>query len=248
MSKRKHPRTPARARGTAGAKPARRKVSAPGPVIRLLLVDDHPVVREGLRSCLAMHPRLQIVGEAASGEEALSLAARRKPDLVLMDINLPGISGLEATARLRRVAPAARVLILSVHDRQEYVSQVTRCGARGYVLKDASPAELVRAIEAVHRGEAFFSPQVAAKMLDGLTSADTAELSERELDVLVAIATGAQSKEIARRFKLSFCSVRTYRERLRRKLDLHSVAAFTRYAVAHGLIPPSMVSRRAGRA
>ncbi|KAF0177498.1 MAG: LuxR family transcriptional regulator [Limisphaerales bacterium] len=245
MSQRKHPRTPVRAGGRTRAKPAGSKATAPGPAIRLLLVDDHPVVREGLRSCLAMHPRLQIVGEAASGEEALSLAAKRKPDLVLMDINLPGISGLEATAQLRVVAPAARVLILSVHDRREYVSQVTHCGARGYVLKDASPAELVRAIEAVHRGEAFFSPQVAAKMLGGLTPADTAQLSERELDVLAAIATGAQSKEIARRFKLSFASVRTYRERLRRKLDLHSVAAFTRYAVARGLIPPSAASRRA---
>lgn len=240
MSKR---RTSCRPDRTATkAKPVRTelKTRTSGPAIRLLLVDDHPVVREGLRSCLAMHPRLQVIGEAASGEEALRLAERLNPDLVLMDINLPGMTGLEATTRLRKVAPAAKVLILSVHDRREYISQVPHCGARGYVLKDASPAELVRAIEAVHRGEGFFSPQVAAKLLNGPVSPDPAQLSERERDVLTAIASGARSKDIARKLDLSLSSVRTYRERLRRKLDLHSVAAFTQYAVARGLIPSSV--------
>lgn len=239
MSKRKSPPRPGRATSKARPQLAGSRASASGPAIRLLLVDDHPVVREGLRSCLAMHPRLKVVGEAASGEEALRLAGRLKPDLVLMDINLPGISGLDASVRLRKVAPAAKVLILSVHDRREYVAQVAHCGARGYVLKDASPAELVQAIEAVYRGEAFFSPQVAAQMLAGPKPADTAHLSERERDVLKAIASGARSKDIARMFALSLCSVRTYRDRLRRKLDLHSVAAFTQYAVARGLIASS---------
>lgn len=232
----KHKNEPARAarKRRRSRKPA---VALPASsVIRLLLVDDHPVVREGLRSCLAVHPGLQVIGEASSGEEALTLAARLKPDLVLMDINLPGITGLEAAARLRKIAPAARVLILSVHDGREYLGQVAQCGARGYVLKDSSPTELVRAIEAVHRGEAFFSPQVAATMLSGLTPSDTAQLSVRERDVLAAIAAGARSKEIARKFDLSLSSVRTYRERLYRKLDLHSVAALTQYAVTRGLI------------
>ena len=222
-------RTVARAQPVSVRKPA-------APAIRLLLVDDHPVVREGLRSCLGAHPQLQIIGEAASGEEALRQARRLKPDLVLMDINLPGLNGLETAARLRRVAPAARVIILTVHDGREYLAQVPRSGARGYVLKDASPAELVRAIEAVHRGETFFSPQIVATMLNGRTPADAEPLSEREREVLAAIAEGASSKEIGRRFAVTTNTVRTYRERLRRKLDLHTVAAFTEYAVRNGLI------------
>ncbi len=203
--------------------------------IRLLLVDDHPVVREGLRSCLR-HPRLHIVGEAASGEEALRQTVRLKPDLVLMDINLPDITGLEATVRLRKLLPATRVLFLSMHDGREYLAQVAHSGASGYVLKEAAPEELVQAIETVHRGEAYFSPSVAAAMLEALTPASTAELSKRERDVMAAIAMGESSKEIGRRLRLSPNTVRTYRARLRRKLDLHTVAAFTEYAVRNGLI------------
>lgn len=225
-------RAPLRAKPVRAPKPA----SAAGPAIRLLLVDDHPVVREGLRSCLGMHSRIEIIGEAASGEEALRQARRLKPDLVLMDINLPGITGLEAATQLRRVAPTVRVIILSVHAGREYLAQVPRSGARGYVLKDTSPAELVRAIEAVHRGETFFSPQIAATLLNGLAPAAAEPLSEREREVLVAIAEGASSKEIGRRFAVSPNTVRTYRTRLRRKLDLHTVAAFTEYAVVNGLI------------
>lgn len=240
MSQRKTPpRPPLRPPG--GAKPVRvrnQAALAPRP-IRLLLVDDHPVVREGLRSCLAAHPQLQIIGEATSGEAALRQAVRLQPDLVLMDINLPGITGLEATARLRQFAPAAKVLILTMHDRREYAAQATQCGARGYVLKDASPAELVQAIEAVHRGETFFSQGIAATMLNGLSRADPEPLSDRERAVLVAIAEGASSKEIGQRLTLSPNTVRTYRTRLRRKLDLHTVAAFTEYAVVNGLIRPA---------
>ena len=233
MSQRKTP--PSSVRPAVGAQPVSgRKLVE--PAIRLLLVDDHPVVREGLRSCLGAHPRLQVIGEAASGEEALRQARRLKPDLVLMDINLPGINGLETATRLRRIAPAARVIILTVHAGREYLAQVSRSGARGYVLKDASPAELVRAIETVHRGEQFFSPQIAATLLNGLAPADAEPLSEREREVLAAIAEGASSKEIGRRFAITTNTVRTYRERLRRKLDLHNVAAFTEYAVRNGLI------------
>lgn len=220
-----------------GPKEAPAPATAPRPAkpIRLLLVDDHPVVREGLRSCLR-HPRLKIVGEAATGEEALRQTVRLKPDLVLMDINLPDITGLEAAARLRKLLPATRVLFLSMLDGREYVAQVAQSGASGYVLKEAGPAELVQAIEAVHRGEAYFSPSVAAAMLAALTPAGTVELSARERAVLAAIARGESSKEIGRRLALSPNTVRTYRARLRRKLDLHTVAAFTEYAVLNGLI------------
>ncbi len=219
----------------------------PVPRIRLLLVDDHPVVREGLRSCLSRLPQLEIVGEAASGEEALRRAAQLKPDLVLMDINMPGINGLAAAGRLRKVAPAARVLILSVHENREYIAEIARSGARGYILKDAAPAELVRAIEAVHRGEAFFSPPVAAAMLNSLkepeascTGSDRLQLSRRERDVIALIAAGARNKDIAARLGLSLATVKTHRERLMRKLDLHSIAALTQFAVARGFytLPP----------
>lgn len=214
------------------------------PPIRLFLVDDHPVVREGLRSFLGADSRFKIVGEAVSGEEALSLVLRARPHLVLMDINLPGMSGLEAAARLRRRAAWTKVLILSMHDRGEYVAQVARSGARGFVLKDASPGELVRAIEMVHSGQTWFSPQIAATMFKELTPADRVELSRREREVLAAIAEGASSKTIARRFAVSLSTVRTYRDRLRRKLDLHSIAAFTEFALRNGLIDPRRAAKK----
>lgn len=213
------------------------------PPIRLFLVDDHPVVREGLRSFLGMDRRFKIVGEAASGEEALRKVLRARPHLVLMDINLPGMSGLEAAARLRRRVAWTKVLILSMHDRREYVAQVARSGARGYVLKDASPDELVRAIEVVHGGQTWFSPQIAATMFNELMPADRVELSGREREVLVAIAEGASSKTIAQRFAVSLSTVRTYRDRLRRKLDLHSIAAFTEFALRNGLITPRRAAK-----
>jgi len=227
-------RRAASARKPGGSAPA-------GAAIRLLLVDDHPVVREGLRSCLGAHPGLVVVGEAGSGEAALPLAARLRPDLVLMDINLPGINGLETAVRLRAVAPAAKVLILSVHENREYAAEVARCGARGYVLKDASPAELVQAIEAVHRGGAFFSPKVAASLLRTVgappsrSGADPARLTGRERDVLALIVTGIGNKAISKRLGVSLSTVKTLRGRLIRKLDLHSVAELTQFALAHGI-------------
>jgi len=235
----------------------RRTVRKPAPTpgvqpIRLLLVDDHPVVREGLRSCLTRLPQLEIVGEAASGEEALRQAARLRPDVVLMDINLPGINGLVATARLRDLVPAARVLILSVHENREYLAEVARSGARGYLLKDAAPEELVRAIEAVHRGEGFFSPPVAAAMLASLggppvaaARPDAACLTTREQDVLALIAAGQSSKAIAARLGVTLSTVKTLRERLMRKLDLHTVAALTHFAMAQGLCDPARPRPRA---
>lgn len=246
MSQRRVPRRPIRATGRTKPVRARRNSTPPATAIRLLLVDDHPVVREGLRSCLARHPQLTIVGEAASGEEALRLARRLKPDLVLMDINLPGINGLAAAARLRTTTPKARVLILSVHENREYVAEVARSGARGYILKDTAPAELVRAIEAVHRGEGFFSPPVAAAMLESMGGPPVATgqpcaawLTDRERDVLALIAVGASSKRIAERLGVALSTVKTLRERLMRRLDLHTIAALTHFAMAQGLFVPT---------
>ncbi|MEQ2008387.1 MAG: response regulator transcription factor [Limisphaerales bacterium] len=237
-------------------RPSRRVARKPAPApgirrIRILLVDDHPVVREGLRSCFARLPQLSIVGEAASGEECLRLARRLKPDLVLMDINMPGINGLVATARLRKIAPDAKVLILSVHENREYVAEVARSGARGYILKDAAPAELIRAIEAVHRGEGFFSPPVAAAMLESMGGPPMAygqpgasRLTAREREVIALIAAGAGNKAIAERLGVAMSTVKTHRERLMRKLDLHTVAELTHFAMAQGLfVHPGAKSR-----
>ena len=230
--------------------PTARKPAAGAACIRLLLVDDHPVVREGLRSCFSRLPQLSVVGEAASGEEALRQVRRLKPDVVLMDINMPGLNGLAAAARMRTLAPGAKVLILSVHENREYVAEVARSGARGYILKDASPAELVRAIESVHRGEGFFSPSVAAAMLKTLggpsvasDQPDLAWLSAREREVLALIASGASSKQISERFGVAMSTVKTLRERLMRKLGLHGVAALTQFAMEQGLSVSTARSR-----
>jgi DNA-binding NarL/FixJ family response regulator len=231
-------------------RPTTRKPAAAAALIRILLVDDHPVVREGLRSCFSRLPQLSVVGEAASGEEALRKVRRLKPDVVLMDINMPGMNGLTAATRMRRLAPSAKVLILSVHENREYVAEVARSGARGYILKDAAPAELVHAIESVHRGEGFFSPSVAAAMLKnlgGLSVAsdqpDLAWLSAREQDVLALIACGASSKQISERFGVAMSTVKTLRERLMRKLGLHGVATLTQFAMEQGLSVSTARSR-----
>lgn len=235
-------RAPASARST--------KPPSKTPRIRLLLVDDHPVVREGLRSCLALHSQIQIVGEAASGEDALLQAKQLKPDLILMDINLPGISGLDAAVRLRQLVPATKVLFLSVHDRREYVQQVMRSGARGYVLKDAPPAELLQAIEAVQRGDAFFSPRVAAAMIEtaeppaAKPRAGAALLSAREREVLALLVTGLSNKEISEELGVAFATIKTLRARTMKKLDLHSIAELTQFALAHGIRGPSPESSR----
>jgi DNA-binding NarL/FixJ family response regulator len=233
------PASTAKTGAVAGARP-----------IKLLLVDDHPVVREGLRSCFARLPKLAVVGEAASGEEALRLVKRLKPDVVLMDINMPGINGLVTAARMQKIAPAAKVLILSVHENREYVAEVARCGARGYILKDAPPDELVRAIESVHSGEGFFSPSIASAMLKSMGGADAKPvaanltwLTARERDVLALIATGVTNKGISERLGVAMSTVKTLRERMMRKLDLHGVAALTQFAVSQGLAPSSHGSR-----
>lgn len=209
--------------------------------IKVLLVDDHPVVRKGIVSCLANQENLQIVGEAANGDEALLKVRELAPDIVLMDINMPGKNGLEVTEILRKESPRTRVLILSMHGTREYVMRIVKAGARGYVLKDAPTEELIRAIEAVKAGEAFFSPSVARMALNQyVTEADKNDpltrLSTREREVLVEIAEGKSNKEIAMRLNIGVRTVETHRERIMRKLDIHSVAGLTKFAITHGMV------------
>jgi two-component system nitrate/nitrite response regulator NarL len=209
--------------------------------IRLLLADDHPVVRRGIGSCLARNAALEIVGEAGDGRETLRKAKELSPDIVLMDIEMPHINGLTVTELLRKDAPKIKVLVLSMHSNTEYVVRIIQSGARGYVLKDASPEELVKAIETVNSGETFFSSDVARAALNQFVRGSgsppgAAELTIREREVLTAVAEGLSNKEIASRLDVGVRTVETHRERIMRKLNIHSVAGLTRYAITKGLI------------
>ena len=208
--------------------------------IKLLLVDDHPVVRKGINSCLARHEHLQIVGEAADGVEALKKARELMPDIVLMDIDMPQKDGLEVTELLRKELPKIKVLILSMHSNTEYVMRIIQSGASGYMLKEAPTEELVRAIDIINTGEAFFSPEVARAALNkyvrGGADDPAAQLTNREREVLVQIAEGLSNKEIANKLGVGVRTVETHRERIMRKLNIHSVAGLTKFAISKGLI------------
>ena len=211
--------------------------------IRLLLVDDHPVVREGLKLGLAHHEHIEVVGEAADGREAIDKAKLLQPDVILMDISMPVMNGLEATEALKKEAPHSKVLILTMHDDKEYVLRITKAGAHGYVLKDSPPEELLGAVVAVAMGQAFFSPRISQVLLDdyvrsaGEVSEPTNEvLSRRETEVLKYIADGLSNKEIAAKLFVSVRTVETHRERITGKLGIKSVAGLTKYAISKGII------------
>ena len=219
--------------------------AADKPVIRIVLADDHPVVREGIRSCLAAFPHLQIVGEADNGEDAVAQTAELQPDIVLMDINMPRVNGIEATRRLVGCGSKSRVVILTVVNSQQYVAEMIKCGAKGYVLKDAHPEELVEAIEEVHGGSLYFlvkenEPNPPPPAIPPSDPHDT--LSGREIQVLTLVAQGKSSKEIALKFDVGVRTIKTYRERIMRKIGLHSVAELTKYAIEAGLLQSDSAS------
>jgi len=208
--------------------------------INVLLVDDHPIVRKGLMLCLNNQPNLKVVGEAANGTEALVKVKELGPDVVLMDIYMPGMDGLAVTEALRKESPQTKVLILSVDSQRDHVMRILKAGARGYVLKDTPPEVLVRAIETVHAGEAFFSPAVARIALNQyVRESDPGDpmsrISGREREVLTLIAEGFSNKEIASQLNIGVRTVETHRERIMDKLDIHSVAGLTKFAIAHDM-------------
>lgn len=217
------------------------EVTAIKAKIRVLVVDDHPVVRKGLQSCLARHEGLKIVGEAADGDEALAKTLELSPDVVLMDISMPRRDGLAVTGILRKEAPDVKVLVLSVHNNKEYIFRIIQAGAHGFISKEASPEELLAAIESVYNGGTCFSPEIARAALDQLVSnggkkEPLAQLTTREREVLVLIAQGQSNKEIASQLGIGVRTIETHRERIMRRLDIHSVAGLTKYAIANGLI------------
>jgi two-component system nitrate/nitrite response regulator NarL len=221
------------------------KLSASKDKIRVLVVDDHPVVRKGLQACLARQDRLKIVGEAADGDEALKKALDLKPHVVLMDVSMPRRDGLAVTQVLRKEAPQIKVLILSVHNKREFIFRIIEAGAHGYVSKEASPEELLRAIESVHEGETFFSPEVAQAALNQLVNnggKKDAQLTNREREVLILIAEGQSNKEIANKLGIGVRTIETHRERIMRRLNIHSVAGLTKFAIANGMV--SLEERR----
>lgn len=215
--------------------------------IRVLIVDDHAVVREGIRHVLVAEPGFTVVAEAGSAEEALACARRDEPDVVLLDITMPGQSGLDAVAPLLAAAPRARILLLSVHDNAEYVVRGVKAGAHGYLRKDTTPAELRAAVRAVHGGGEFFSPVIAGRLSAAVRGEPTAEpgsrgraiavLTARERDVMAGVARGLLNKEIAAELGISVRTVEAHRDNVMRKLGVRSAAAMTRLAIDAGLVP-----------
>lgn len=210
--------------------------------VRVLLADDHTLVRAGLRKILESMPDIAVVGEAGNGLDLLELAAQHQPDLVLMDIAMPGLNGLETTDRLLRTLPDIRVLILSMHQNAEYVRKALCVGAVAYLLKDAALMELEQAIQAVLRGETYLSPAVSGGVVSDYVEhlrrdePVPAPLTARQTEVLKLIADGLSTKEIARSLDLSVKTVDTHRSQLMKQLDIHEVAGLVRYAMRVGLI------------
>ncbi|MCK6624881.1 MAG: response regulator transcription factor [Anaerolineae bacterium] len=212
--------------------------------IRVLLADDHALVRAGFRALLQSLPDMEVVAEAGDGREALRLITLHQPDVVLMDIGMPGLNGLEAAAQALDELPQTRIIILSMHAHEEYVLRALRSGAVGYLLKDAGTTELELAVRAVMRGEMYLSPAVSKHVIAeyvqrvGSQPNSLEQLTPRQREILQLIAEGQTTKEIARILNLSVKTVETYRTQLMERLDIHDIAGLVRYAIRVGLVSP----------
>ena len=212
--------------------------------IRVFVVDDHTLIRQGIVGLLESQPDIEVVGQAGNGREAVASFEAMSPDVVLMDIAMPGISGLTATREIKERRPDVRVLILTIHDREDYLFQALRAGAAGYVLKGADVQDLLAAVRTAYRGEIYLYPSVTSTLVaDYLRRARGGEdratydgLSDREREILHLIAQGKTSPEIAAELFLSPHTVQSHRDHIMAKLDLHSKAALIKYAIAKGLI------------
>ena len=213
-------------------------------LIRVLLVDDHDIVRAGIRLLLDGQPDIEVVGEASDGAESIGLVESAAPDVVLMDISMPKMSGIEATAAIREAHPDVEVVGLTMHDDDRYFFRLLKAGASGYVIKGGAPRELLEAVRAAHRGEAYIHPSLARKLVgdyvaraqSGDAEASLGGLTEREREVLEHIANGLTSREIGEALVISPNTVERHRANIMAKLDLHNKAALVRYAVRKGLV------------
>ena len=207
-------------------------------MISLLIVDDHPVVRDGLRGMFGSDPRFEVVGEAADGAEAVTAGERLRPDVILMDLRMPGTDGVAAIKELARRGVPSRVLVLTTYDTDSHVLPAIEAGATGYLLKEAPRAELVRAVQAAARGEAVLSPSVATRLLGQVRKPAAAPLSQRELEVLELIARGSTNREAAKRLFISETTVKTHLLHVYAKLGVNDRAAAVATAFSRGYLKP----------
>jgi DNA-binding NarL/FixJ family response regulator len=217
--------------------------------ITVLLAEDHTVVREGFRKLLEAEDYLEVVGEAQTGRQAVALARKLRPEVVLMDIAMPLLNGLEATRQVLKALPGTKVLILSAHNDDAYVGKATESGAAGFLLKQTSSHEVCRAIREVHQGKTYYSPSVSRRLdrihplppsRTGRSSKNAAHLTSREMEILQLIAEGKANKETAAELGIGIKTVEKHREHIMQKLDIHDTAGLTRYAIGAGIIESSV--------
>jgi DNA-binding NarL/FixJ family response regulator len=231
-------------RGGWGTRPGQQKMGAMEKPHRIVIVEDHRILREGLRSLLSSNPDFEVVGEAADGREAIRCVEKCKPDLVLMDLSMPKMDGLDAIGEVKNRCPNAKLLVLTVHKAEEYIFESLKAGADGYLLKDATHEELTLAIKNVLDGKPYLSPGISGKLVEGYlegrkisTSSSKAEiLTQRERQILKLIAEGHKNKEIADFLCISIKTVEKHRANLMKKLNLHNASAITAYALEKGVI------------
>lgn len=213
--------------------------------IRLLVADDHAIVRDGLRMVFKSDPHFTIVGEATNGDEAVRLAETRQPDVAILDISMPVLNGIEAAKKIRELAPETRILILTVHQNQEYIHDMILAGANGYLLKNAERKEIFAAVRAVSLGDPFFSPGVSKVLMEGIIkragngqtqNLKEKDLTRREVEILRYVAEGMSSPEIAAKLYLSVSTVNSHRTNIMKKLNIHDTARLVRYAIQTNIV------------